>query len=144
MLLRHWRRASPSLGKFTRRCLFWSQRQGTGTQERLPGAGFPSVISRLVWSGWQSAGARHWLLSLVCFKLHRASPVSSPWRGGFSELSQTGQCAQPHQNIRANFSQNNLLQAAARFCKLLFFLQGTKEEASQSFENWPGRPPTPK
>lgn len=123
--------APPSLGKFTRQCLFWSQRQGTGTREGLPGAGLPSVISRLVWGGWQSAGARHRLLSLMCFHLRRASPVSSPWRGGFSELSQTGQCAQPHQDISANFSQNNLPQAAAWFCKLLFFLQGTKEETVQ-------------
>lgn len=45
----------------------------------------------------------------------------------FPLLSQTGQCAQPHQNISANFSQNHLPHAAAWFCKLLSFLQGTKE-----------------
>jgi len=43
-------------------------------------------------------------------------------------VSQTSQGAWAREKISANFSQNNLPQAAARFCKLLSFLQGTKEE----------------
>lgn len=123
MLLRHWRRPP----------FPWQVHSSVPLLEPASGHGHPGGAA---W-GWapvcnlQSAGARHRLLSLTCFHLRRASSVSSPWRGGFSELSQTGQCAQPHQDISANFSQNNLPQAAAWFCKLLFFLQGTKEEMVQ-------------
>lgn len=64
------------------------------------------MVSRLVWGG--SAGAR----PLIGFKLLPGFPCVFSMES-FPEPPHTGQGAQPHQNIRANFSQHNLPQAAA-------------------------------